>query len=130
MATTALATRPVQTIIVPARRRRSTALARRRPRRRAAWYQKVHIPIAIVAGFMPVTKDAIDLYMGGGFRNVARYLPKRFVPYDAMTNKWTFDKFMVGTGSILLGVLAHKLIGGKLGLNKALAQAGVPFIRF
>jgi len=130
MATTALTTRPVQTIVVPAPRRRSVARTAKRKARPRSWYQKVHIPVAIVAGFMPVTKDAIDLYRSGGFRNVARYLPKRFVPYDAMTGKITFDKIMVGTGSIFLGVLAHKLIGGKLGLNKALASAGIPFIRF
>jgi hypothetical protein len=90
---------------------------------------KVHIPVAVAAGFLPGIKDAYDLFQSGGIRNVARYLPKRYIPYDHMTGKFTFDKVMVGTGSIILGILVHKFVGGKLGVNKALASAGVPFIR-
>jgi hypothetical protein len=80
-------------------------------------------------GFMPSIKDSIDLFRTGGIENFAKYMPKRFIPYDFMTGKWTFDKFMVGTGSIALGLAVHWLVGTKLGLNKALRRSGIPFIR-
>ena len=132
MATTtrALTTRaPILVRVPAARRRTSYAVARRARPRKRSWINKVHLPLAVAAGFLPVTKDAIDLFQGGGLRNVAKYLPKRFIPYDFNTGHWTMDKFMVGTGSIILGILVHKYVGGKLGVNKALASAGIPFIR-
>lgn len=41
---------------------------------------------------------------------------------------WKFDRLMIGLFPLLGGLFAHK-VASKLGINRALANAGVPLIR-
>lgn len=53
---------------------------------------------------------------------------KWFTGYSLETGRWSFDNLKFGLFPILGGLLAHK-IASKLGVNKAMASAGVPWIR-
>jgi hypothetical protein len=44
------------------------------------------------------------------------------------TLKWMPEYLMQGVGPIVVGVFVHKL-ASKLGINRGLARAGVPFLR-
>jgi hypothetical protein len=86
------------------------------------------LPVAMVAGFIPITTTAWNLWKGGGFGNL-KYLVKRLVPYDTDGKKISFANLHEGLYPIIGGYLVHWLVGGKLGINRMLARAKVPFIR-
>lgn len=87
------------------------------------------LPLAVVGGFAPLAIHAIDDYRVGGVAHVGRGLSCRLTGYRVDTGQWEWGWLMQGLVPIVAGVLAHKIIGGKLGVNRALAGAGVPFVR-
>jgi len=53
---------------------------------------------------------------------------KWFTGYSLETGKWSWQNLKLGLFPILGGVIAHK-VAGKLGINKAIASTGMPWIR-
>jgi len=100
--------------------------ARRSVRRKAKGFT---IPVAAVAGFMPLLGVAHTSFKQGGVELVGHNLVSNLTGYDVPTKTWSFDYMQKGTIPIVAGLLAHKFIGGKLGVNRMLANAGVPLLR-
>lgn len=106
-------------------------MAKARARRRARGFT---VPVAVLAGLAPIVIDAVEPALTYGLdanslREGANRLTMGFTGYDPRTKTWGhWDYLMKGLGLTLLGVGAHKL-AGKWGINRAIAQAGIPFIR-
>ena len=87
------------------------------------------IPLAVVAGFVPLAKDVWSGYKASGLSGAQHYLVGGITGYDSNTGKlnlpWALSHFW---GPVAIGVVAHKL-AGRLGVNRALSRAGVPFLR-
>jgi hypothetical protein len=86
------------------------------------------LPIAVLAGFAPLGFNAIKDYRDGGLQVLGKGLVLRTTGMNTDTGKWMPEYLMQGLGPIVAGVFVHKL-ASKLGINRALAGAGVPFLR-
>lgn len=120
-ASTSLALREANAIV----RSRDRYQRRHRSRRRAG----VEIPIAVVAGFIPGMWGPINDLRAGNFYGFAWHTTRNFTGFNLDTKQFSFGALAGGWGPVLAGVLVHKLIGGKLGVNAALRRARVPFLR-
>jgi len=88
------------------------------------------VPIAVLAGFAPMLSYAYSVgWKQDGFKGFSNQLVYTTTGYDAYSKRWSMDGLKIGLVPIAAGVLVHKMIGGKLGVNRALANAGVPFLR-
>lgn len=88
------------------------------------------LPIGIVAPLGISAWKAIGVYQStnsfeSAFRNYFAYYTG-FTGNPAKTFEWEYMKY--GLLPLGLGLIAHKL-AGKLGLNRAIASAGVPIVR-
>lgn len=95
-------------------------------RRKAA---SMTVPVAVIAGFAPFAMHLAQGYKDAGLKGVANNAVLDTTGYYPLENrfdmKWPIAKFY---GPVLAGLLVHKL-AGKLGVNRTLARAGVPFLR-
>jgi hypothetical protein len=109
------------------------AIARRRPRmimRRVGHRaKKMTIPLAIVGGFVPMGADLISAYKVGGLEATLGHVSLCTTGYDPADDLWK-PMFAVKKlyGPLLLGTIVHK-VAGRLGVNRMLAQMGVPLVR-
>lgn len=98
--------------------------------------KQLTIPVSIVAGFVPGIANVVA-HRRGGAEEMAAEASRIYLGW-AGTNRFGYNDTLgfhpyllkFGTLPIIMGALAHKFIGGKLGVNRALQAAGVPFIRF
>lgn len=90
---------------------------------------KVTIPLAIVGGFVPFVAHTYRNYKSGGMSHAMTYFAKPFVPFDPVTGQMDTSKLSYGLYPVVGGLLVHWLVGGKLGVNRAMARAGIPLIR-
>ena len=88
------------------------------------------LPIAVVAGFVPPAIDLLDTWRGTseGPKAVAIEACRIFTGLDYWSMQWQPTRLKWGLFPVVGGVLVHKL-ANKLGVNRLLAQAGVPVIR-
>lgn len=86
------------------------------------------IPVAVLAGFAPLGVAAMDGYKYNGWTGVAKRVSLGLTGYNTEDKKWYPGEMVKVTAPIIAGILVHKF-AGKLGINRALGQAGVPFIR-
>lgn len=86
------------------------------------------VPIAALAGFVPLAAAGVKDFKDGGLELVGTGLCWRLTGYNRLSGKFDPSGFVTGLGPILVGLVAHK-VSSKLGVNRALAQAGVPFVR-
>lgn len=86
------------------------------------------LPIAVLAGFVPLALNAKKDYDDGGLQVLGKGLVLRTTGMNTETLKWMPEYLMQGVGPIVVGVFVHKL-ASKLGINRGLARAGVPFLR-
>lgn len=86
------------------------------------------VPVAVVAGFGPMLSDVIHGYQTGGIKSASNDLLANVTGYDARAGKWDFALLAKGMGPVLAGFVVHKM-AGKLGLNRAIAKAGIPWVR-
>jgi hypothetical protein len=86
------------------------------------------LPLAAVAGFVPL---GLSIYnaRAGGIAEMGATITKRLTGYDPDTAKWDANNMKCGTFAIILGAAVHWLVGGKLGVNRMIARAGVPIFR-
>ena len=101
---------------------------RSRTKRGGGGRAKFNIPLAVVAGFIPLGVSLWNAKDGGGTA-IMDTLSKRMTGYSPSTAKWNPADMKCGTFSILGGFLVHWLVGSKLGVNRMLARSGVPLIR-
>lgn len=108
------------------RRRRTIVRYVRRGARRA---RGVTFPIAVMAGLAPGAARAVEGFKNDGFRGAAYRLANDFTGYDAYNNSWNASELKYGLLPLAAGYAVHWLFGSKLGINRALGRANVPFIR-
>lgn len=83
------------------------------------------ISVAVVAGFVPAV---IGVYnRRSSMTAIGDYLRSSFTGFDSAGN-FNFSNLKSGLLPVAGGVIVHK-IAGKLGINKAIARSGIPFIR-
>jgi hypothetical protein len=86
------------------------------------------IPLAALAGFVPLAARALDGYKGNGLYGAMDGVLSGLTGFSSFDRKWHADIVLQNVGPIVGGILVHKL-ASKLGINRALSQAGVPFLR-
>lgn len=86
------------------------------------------LPVAAVAGFIPLAGNIASV-AGQGIEPIGWMATQALTGYDTRTNKFWWPNLNKGAIPIIMGILAHKIIGGKLGVNRILANSGIPFIR-
>lgn len=120
MASRALAVRSA----VPVRARTRTRFLRRVARRS----HKLTIPVAVFAGFLPLASD-VGVQIGqGDWLQAGQVLEHNLIGVNPWNGKWDTAGFKHGLYPIALGFVVH-IIASKLGVNRMLARARVPFIR-
>lgn len=100
-------------------------MAKAKARRKSAG---MTLPVAVLAGFAPLGVAALDGYKYSGFAGVGKRVALGLTGFNTEDQKWYPQEMLKVTAPILAGILVHKL-AGRLGINRALAQAGVPIIR-
>jgi len=109
-----------------AKTRTITRYAKRRHHKKAGFT----LPLAAIAGFIPMVSYAYDVgYKGEGIKGFGKQIVYQTTGYDPYSGKWDWNGIVRGLGPVILGLMAHKFIGGKLGVNRMLGNAGVPIIR-
>ena len=109
------------------RRRRSVVYIRRARAR----VQKTTIPLAMVAGFAPLGMQmfrAGKLALAGRTEDAAHIATIYGAGYDIKNRRIAWNHLMYSYAPVVIGGLMHK-VANKMGVNRALAGAGVPFIR-
>lgn len=112
----------------------------RRPSRRVMVVrpQKRHkkqftIPLAVVAGFIPLGNDVYRAIQRGQPETIPNTLLRGMTGYDPLAGpnwgEWKLEYMKSGLLPILGGFAVHRVVGGWFGVNRALGAAGIPFIR-
>lgn len=87
------------------------------------------VPLAMIAGLAPAVMHLLDAYRMGGLPAVPQHLSMITTGYDPADGKWKPAMAVQYLwGPLAIGMVVHKL-AGKLGINRALAAAGIPIVR-
>jgi hypothetical protein len=89
---------------------------------------KMQLPVALIAGFVPLAANGLRDYQQGGLDLLGTGLTWRLTGYNQMSKRFDFSGLSSGLLPILMGIGVHKL-ANRLGINRALAQAGIPLLR-
>jgi len=106
-------------------RRRSFA-----PRSRGGGRHNKRISLAVLAGFVPLAMEVHNAYKTepDDFLNRAGHnVTAALTGFDTYDKKFHFGHMKNGALPILAGFMIHKF-AGKLGINRAIASAGIPFV--
>lgn len=109
-----------------ARTRTVTRYVKAKRARRSSGFK---LPVAVVAGFAPLAAIVIRGFQTGGIDYGLRELSTYTTGYIPQENRWSFAHLAKGMAPVVAGLLIHKYIGGKMGINAALGRAGVPLVR-
>jgi hypothetical protein len=101
------------------------AKARAKARRKSAGPT---LPVAVLAGFVPLGVAALEGYKYNGWTGVGKRVSLGLTGFNTEDHKFYPAEMVKIVVPIVAGIGLHK-IAGKLGINRALAQAGVPFLR-
>ncbi len=102
--------------------------ARRRyfPRRSFRRAKKMTIPMAVVGGFVPTALGVWSRRSDA--TEIGNFLQRGWTGIEPGTGKFNMANLRLGAFPVLAGFLVH-MIAGKLGVNRAIARAGIPLIR-
>lgn len=87
------------------------------------------IPVAVIAGFFPAVSSTLTFTSQVGWKGALPHLSRIMTGYNPDDGRWYPAMMLKGVAPIVLGIGVHKLIGGRLGVNRALSAAGIPLIR-
>lgn len=87
------------------------------------------LPLAVVAGFVPAVSSTVTFASQVGWKGALPHISRIMTGYNPDDGKFYPGMMLKGLGPIVLGIGVHKFIGGKLGVNRALAAAKIPFLR-
>jgi hypothetical protein len=87
------------------------------------------IPLAVVAGLTPPLISIAGKFPEGGIKLCMQEASRIFTGWDPVIGQYDITWMKFGALPVILGGLAHRFIGGKLGINRALSKAGIPFLR-
>jgi len=99
-------------------------MAKKKTRRRKGFT----IPMAVAVPTAYVGYNALLYAINQSPQVALEKTTKWFTGYSLETGRWSFDNFKLGLFPIFGGVLVHK-VASKLGVNRALASTGLPWIR-
>lgn len=119
MAKTSLALREANAIV----RARTRYQGRRHHSRR-----KFELPMAVVAGFAPITYYTFKAWRTQGGEAAIGTLAYGLLGYSTKDGTWSFGAAVNGWTPIIAGALVHKA-ANLLGINRALSRAKIPVIR-
>ena len=104
------------------------AIARRRSysRPRVHRKQKFTLPLAVVAGFVPLAVGVWNRRSSA--TAIGQYVQGALTGIDPATGSFNLALLRGGTLPIVGGFAVHK-IASMLGINRAIARAGIPVIR-
>lgn len=102
-------------------------MAKKKKRRRA---NKFTLPITIVAPMAAVGVDVVKYSNDRGLSSGMYRLTEIMTGYNPnnKSDPWDISRMKSGLFPILAGMVVHK-IAGRLGVNRALGKAGVPYLR-
>jgi hypothetical protein len=87
------------------------------------------LPLAAIAGFAPLVGSTIPQFQYHGISGAGNHIVAKLSGYNVNTHQWRWQEMQDGLIPIVAGLLIHKYIGGRLGINRMLSRAGVPFVR-
>lgn len=99
-----------------------------RPKARRRSRAQFTLPLAVLGGFVPTAAFAVQTYREQGIEGGVKAAAMRLTGYNSWVGNWYAQELLKGWLPILAGVMAHKL-AGRLGINRALSRAGIPFVR-
>lgn len=109
-------------------RRRPTYFARPRHRSKA----KMTVSLALLAGLAPTAAFAIEGFRiggtEGGIVEAMHRITMRLTGYEWKGGGFSSAQLMMGWTPLLMGGLAH-MAANRLGINRMMSRAGIPFIR-
>lgn len=86
------------------------------------------LPISVTAGMVAGLSEPAKRLIDGDYHNAAKAMSLRFVGYDPDSSSWHLSYLKKGLFPVLGGVVVHK-VASKIGINRAIARAGIPFLR-
>lgn len=90
------------------------------------------LSLAVLAGLAPTAAFAYEGFkLGGsegGISEAAHRVTMRMTGYEWKGNIWYPGQLAMGLGPVLLGAGVHKL-ANRFGINRMIANAGIPVIR-
>ena len=87
------------------------------------------LPLAVVAGLAGGLSPTISVAMRGqGPYAAFNELSRDFTGFDPATGSWDWTDLQRGLVPVLAGFIVHA-VASKIGVNRALGRARVPFIR-
>lgn len=86
------------------------------------------LPLAVVAGMAPTVIKVWE-HRDAGASGMAREAGRIMTGMDFWDGQFNWEWMRHGTLPMLGGMLVHNILGKRLGLNRALSAAGIPFIR-
>lgn len=103
---------------------------RSRPKRRTHRRAGFTVSAAVLAGMAPVTIYAINDLKTGGVPSLLDGLARRLTGFGTAGSGGLWEPKHLASGllPILGGVAVHKL-ASRMGVNRAMAKAGIPFLR-
>lgn len=98
---------------------------------------KMTLPVAVIAGLAPTIAAGINGFQvgnsAGGFARGLSFAASQMSAYLTGWNyeemRFRFDLMSKGLLPLLLGVAAHKVVGGMFGVNRLLSRAKMPLVR-
>lgn len=113
------------------------ALAKVRTRTRTRYVRvghrakKMTLPVSLVAGFVPIGSrlfTSAKLLAKGDYDGAGRYASLYIAGWDVNDRKFRPSAIVNQWAPLLAGVVMHKA-ANRLGINRAIAAAGIPVIR-
>lgn len=87
------------------------------------------LPLAVIAGIAVPVASSISKLPEGGPKLAAQEFTRTMTGYDFVEGKFNIGYLKYGLLPVALGAVVHKFVGGRLGINRALAGAGIPLLR-
>lgn len=88
---------------------------------------KGRLSLAVLAGFLPMGIDVIEQLKAGSMAGAGHVVVANLTGYQMWDRKWSFQTLVKGMAPIALGVVVHK-VASRLGLNRMIGKAKIPFI--
>jgi len=91
------------------------------------------LSVLVIAGMAPGALNAWNAYQGGapygtGVKSALHSLTYDYTGYDNNARTWSLDGMKRGLLPLALGLAGHKL-ANRFGVNRMIANAGIPLIR-
>lgn len=106
----------------------SDRVVRRRYSKKVHHRSNTTVPIAVVGGFLAGLIEPAQLIQQGQFQAAGESVVRSYTGYDIASGSFNAQYLWKGFAPLFLGFIVHGL-ASKLGVNRALGRAGIPFLR-